>query len=58
VARPEGGVPVSYQSHRAQTVFLLDLLGQLEERCDGEPHCHACVFCGAMKRGEHLAGCP
>lgn len=38
--------------------WMRTLSRELVDRCDGEPHCHSCIFCGAMERGEHGDACP
>jgi hypothetical protein len=38
--------------------WMRTLARELVARADGEPHCHACVFCGSIERSQHAEECP
>jgi hypothetical protein len=53
-----GGRPDPPAKARPTLKDAVELLAEMHERCDGEPHCCSCVFCGSTVRGEHADGCP
>jgi hypothetical protein len=53
-----GGRPGAAPKRNPTVNELLDLLVDLEDRCGGEPHAGACVFCGTTLLGDHTNDCP